>query len=330
MAATWLDSGAEVAESLRHWITRLATVGTPADFSPQQLEFLEELLKAGMLGMAKVIADRLAKLERRLAQCEAATSTESESEKVATNMGSSKTKSRRQRRQRVKKRQMDGISFDRRLLATSGAICSDEPRTVISLWDALYGAQSEEVIDFEFHLDDVAQSGVWEYVSDSEETMEMTLGINHTEISTCGGDDNHLSPLREVCAFRRHEAKHAVETVENMTEAAWPCRRKATHQDFLDDHVSSSSKCSSLACCDLFPCQFLTFGTEDDTMHAAFSCKVAASALTHMSLAMHGVPASVIATISHPHLPGPPSSPPCVQLFDVENVDGEVASADQF
>ena len=90
----------------------------------------------------------------------------------------------------------------------------------------------------------------------------------------------------------------------------------------------SNNEYSSFACFNQIPCQILTFGTEDDTMHAAFSCKVAASALTHMSLTMHGGPPTVIAAISHSPLPGPPRSLACVEFLDSENSDGEAPSAD--
>ena len=55
-------------------------------------------------------------------------------------------------------------------------------------------------------------------------------------------------------------------------------------------------------------CLLFTYGSESDTMSGAFTCKIAATALTYMSLTFRGVPCLMIARIRFPYLPGPPRS----------------------
>ena len=76
----------------------------------------------------------------------------------------------------------------------------------------------------------------------------------------------------------------------------------------------TSDVCNILAPLNDFQCSLLTFGTESDTMNAAFACRNNARCLTFLSLRWRGVPASVIAKIPYPHLPGP-----SVDLVDVES-----------
>ena len=103
---------------------QLASTDQSAEFSPRQLDFLQELLKCGIVGMAKVVADKLATLDHRIAQCEAAILNSLEVPKEAANASNPRTMSRRLRRQRTKRRSMRNV---------------DEPRITISLWTELYG-----------------------------------------------------------------------------------------------------------------------------------------------------------------------------------------------
>ena len=64
------------------------------------------------------------------------------------------------------------------------------------MWHELYAAHSEEVIDLDLGLDDVAMFGAWEFVSDSDGTTDMTpLEIFDTEPLTNIGHEGDLLPL---------------------------------------------------------------------------------------------------------------------------------------
>ena len=250
---TWIDSGAEVAESLRHWITGLASAGSASDFSPQQLEFLQELLKAGMIGMAKVIADRLAKLEDTIAQCEAVTSTESDSEKVAVNVGSSKTKSRRHRRRKAKSKHMDAVRSEQWFPATCVPLCVHGQRRVISLWDELYGIQPE-VIEVGLGAKGAAECDVWEFVSDSDETMEMTtLRSSNGESLTCVEHEDERSSREpsSACDFGVklicHGSALAIGNVSGSTDrSSLMCRFKHRFSLRRKQHCAESRNSNSI------------------------------------------------------------------------------------
>ena len=108
---TWLDVGANIAESMRRWVTGQASMDQSREFSPQQLLLLQELFKAGAVGMAEIVAKQLCALDTRITtmeqsplnQCEA-TTLEHAAQEADASSGSSKTKARRQRRQKAKSR----------------------------------------------------------------------------------------------------------------------------------------------------------------------------------------------------------------------------------
>jgi len=104
---TWIDVGADIASALSDWLAGSSSSGSLAEFTPTQLQLLQDLFQAGITGMAKVVAERLGSLESRLMKLEgdhldqraAATS-----EMEAANAGSAKTRSRRARRMKTKRK----------------------------------------------------------------------------------------------------------------------------------------------------------------------------------------------------------------------------------
>ena len=67
---TWIDTAAALVEPLTDWFIKQTQHGHVEEFSPKQLELLEELLKAGMTGMAKIIASHFSSMESRIAKLE--------------------------------------------------------------------------------------------------------------------------------------------------------------------------------------------------------------------------------------------------------------------
>ena len=99
---TWLDVGANIAELMRRWITGQASMDQSREFSPQQLLLLQELFKAGAVGMAEIVAKQLCALDTRITtmeqsplnQCEATTLEHAAQEADASSASSGRTTSK--------------------------------------------------------------------------------------------------------------------------------------------------------------------------------------------------------------------------------------------
>ena len=70
---TWIDFGADVTSSIGDWfLSHIVPRTTQQEFSVAQLEMLKELIKAGLIGMSRVVAMKFDELEKRLEKLEIA------------------------------------------------------------------------------------------------------------------------------------------------------------------------------------------------------------------------------------------------------------------
>ena len=146
---TWLDVGASLASSVGKWFVSQATApACQRAFSVEQLDLLQEVIKASMLGMARVIADKFDENEKRLSQLEASLTDMIAAASV--NVGATVATRKKARRKK-------------RNLAKLGHKVNETGR-VISLWDELFGGNAspgehscrDDVIEWDCSADDIS------------------------------------------------------------------------------------------------------------------------------------------------------------------------------
>jgi len=323
---TWIDVASD-------WVSNLGLTQS-MDFSPEQLQLLEDLFKAGLAGTGKVIAqhlsaseNRIRKLEAELLDLRAAASSRTPGvPKDGANVGSSKTKARRRRRLRMR----------------SG------PRIVISLWDALHGAvsvkdnvsasintsdaahsDSDEIVSIVSSVDDEA----WEIISDSEEYLLSYQQAAATVTSESLGrkfddnlDDKIDCMLKGATVVEGARLpRHSVTSNENdkaymqlcsCIKRKHPRRRKHVSCSFnlnslptlcLGDELVVSCKSNSYPLFEPEACPFLRFGLDLDMFRLAACSRTHATSLTYLSLRIRGLSRLQILAIPYPWLPRPPS-----------------------
>ena len=69
-ADTWIDSAAGLASLLADWMIGQAGCFHGSEFSPKQLQLLQDFFRAGVTGMAEIIATRLSSMDARIARLE--------------------------------------------------------------------------------------------------------------------------------------------------------------------------------------------------------------------------------------------------------------------
>ena len=68
---TWIDVGARVASSIGDWLLPHTNPRVhPSGFTSEQLHFLQDVVKAGITGVAQVFADKLEETDRRISDLE--------------------------------------------------------------------------------------------------------------------------------------------------------------------------------------------------------------------------------------------------------------------
>ena len=125
---------------------------------------------------------------------------------------------------------------------------------------------------------------------------------------------------------RRAREVMEVKTNSNAVELALPIVNEIASIGPVRPISNAPSQSSHIDGAD--QCLLFTYGSESDTMSAAFTCTTAATALTCMSLSFRGVPFSIIARIPFPYLPGPPRSALHVSLSSDVDSDPSPSSSE--